>query len=90
MTISVLHLDDHVVIPKGRKLGEDTLGELRASSFLASDGWVIRETLVGVFSLSAPWLPEPVTIGGYSYSYTVEPPAPVVEEVATPPKGKKR
>jgi hypothetical protein len=98
--IAILHLDDHVVIPMGRKLGEDTLGELRSSSFMASDGWEIRETLPGVFSLTSAWLPEPVTIGGYGYSYTTmavqpvdtEAPTTMKEQLAAvvPPKGKKR
>lgn len=80
MKIAVLNLDDHVVIPGGRILGGESFGELRADVFRAVDGWDIRETLPGIFSISAAHLTEPVTIGGYGYSYTRERIEPVDTE----------
>ncbi len=76
MKIAILNLDDTVVIPAGKQLGEDHFVDLRDSVFRAVDGWDIRETLPGTFSLSAPWMPHSVTVGGYGYSYvreTIEP-----------------
>lgn len=93
MSIATLHLDDLVVIPGGKVLGSEHIVDLRSSSFLAADGWDIRETLPGVFSLNAEWLAAPVTVGGYGYSYTrasveaVDTESPVA---LSQPKGKKR
>jgi hypothetical protein len=90
MKLATLYFDDHVVIPGGRQLGDMT-GELRSDAFRSVDGWDIHETLPGVFSLVAPWMTEPVTIGGYGYSYTRAPIEPVDTEapVVAPRKGKR-
>lgn len=90
MRIAILHLDDHVAIPGGRQLGS-TCDTLRADLFSAADGWDIRETLPGTFSLSAPWMPHSVTVGGYGYTYTRAPIEPVDTEapVVAAKKGKR-
>lgn len=93
MKLAILNLDDMVVIPSGKRLGEDAFGDLRDSVFRAVDGWDIHETLPGTFSVSAPWLDEPVTIGGYGYTYTRAKVEPVDTEAPLPApqaKGKKR
>lgn len=80
MRIASLHLDDMVTVPGGKLMGEGLIGDLRESTFRSADGWDIRETLPGVFSLSSEWAPEPVTIGGYGYSYVRERVEPVDTE----------
>lgn len=91
MKLATLNLDDIVVIPHGKKLGEDYFVDLRDSVFRAEDGWDIHETLPGTFSLNAPWLAEPVTLGGYGYTYTRAPVEVIDTEAPVPqPKGKRR
>lgn len=92
MKIVSLHLDDMVVISLGKSVGTDQARvDLRDSSFHAADGWDIRETLPGVFSLVCEGMPEPVTVGGYGYSY-VRANEPMTSEsnVIGLPQGKRR
>ena len=46
MKLATLHLDDHVVIPGGRQLGDMT-NELRSDAFRSVDGWDIHESAAG-------------------------------------------
>lgn len=70
MKIASLYLDDMVVIPLGKSVGTDQPRvDLRDASFHAADGWDIRETLPGVFSLVCEGMTEPVVLGGYGYTY---------------------
>lgn len=85
--LSALYLDDIVVIPAGKDMGAgQARTDLRDSSFHESEGWDIRETLPGVFSVLCDGMPSPVAIGGYGYSYVRAVEAPPPPE----PKGKKR
>lgn len=68
--LASLWLDDTVVIPFGKDNGSGLpRTHVRDSSFQAEDGWDIRETLPGVFSITRDGMAEVVTIGGYGYSY---------------------
>lgn len=72
--IRVVHFDGAVTVPGGANYGEGApRGDLRDQSFAAADGWDIREVLPGVFSLSREGMSEPVTVGGYGYSYITAP-----------------
>lgn len=88
MRLASLWLDDIVVVADGRELGGDHRSDLRDASFHASEGWEIRETLPGVFSLQREGMSEPVTIGGYGYSY-VRAPASKVDEPEPTKRGKR-
>lgn len=68
--LASLWLDDIVVVPAGMETGiGQPRVDYRDTSFHASEGWDIRETLPGVFSLLREGMPAPVTVGGYGYSY---------------------
>ncbi len=87
--LASLWLDDLVVVRNGGQSGPETYVDVRDSSFHREDGWDIRETLPGVFSLHREGMASPVTVGGYGYSYTTTPePEPVI--VATDDTGKRR
>ena len=92
MKLATLNLDDMVVIPGGKRLGEDTFTDLRDSVFRAADGWEIHETLPGTFSVTCAHMAEAVTIGGYGYTYTRAKVDPIDTEapVPAPAKGKRR
>lgn len=82
MKLRCLYLDDAVVIPRSKDQGSGIpLTDTRDSSFHVDDGWDIRETLPGVFSITNAAMGERiVTIGGYGYSYE-RAEAEVVEEL---------
>ncbi len=88
MKLARLTLDDIVVIPDGRDCGGGMRNvDLRESSFRAEDGWDIRQTLPGEFTVYREGMAEPITIGGYGYTYKRMPPeAPAPEPVK---KGKR-
>lgn len=71
MKLARLDLDAVVCIHLGKSLGGagEARHDVRDSTFTAADGWDIRETLPGVFSLHREGMPEVVTLGGYGYSY---------------------
>ncbi len=70
MKLVCLHLDDTVVIPRSRLTGGGApLSETRDSSFHMDDGWDIRETLPGIFTITNGHMADVVTIGGYGYSF---------------------
>lgn len=87
MKLASLYLDDTVVIHLGKDVGGGLPRQhVRDSSFQEADGWDIRETLPGTFSICREGMPKPVTIGGYGYSYVrADDPAPPPE-----PKAKRR
>jgi hypothetical protein len=83
MKLASLYLDDMVVIPSSRSIGAGVpFADERSSSFHASDGWDIRETLPGTFSISREGMAHAVVVGGYGYSYVrAEEPVPALEVV---------
>ncbi len=88
--ITAVYFDAQIVVPQGKSNGEGLPRvDLRETSFHASDGWDIRETLPGVFSLHIEGMTSPCTVGGYGYSYVQkheEPPPPVEESKVEEPK----
>ncbi len=89
--ITALFLDCMVVIPQGKNVGGGMKRtELREQNFRSEEGWDIRETLPGVFSLNREGMDSPCTIGGYGYNYVQH--IPKVEEAPAeePKKAKKR
>lgn len=69
-----LYLDDTVCIPQSKTVGDGPLHDTRDSCFHVNDGWDIRETLPGVFTITNELMAERiVTIGGYGYSFEREP-----------------
>lgn len=94
MKIASIYFDDIIVIPQGIQLGPtQPFTTLREQSFHAAEGWDIRETLPGTFSMLREGMSGPVTVGGYGYSYVreAEPEKPVTFVEATlPTKGRKR
>jgi hypothetical protein len=68
-----LHLDDTVCVPQSKAMGDGPLHDTRDSCFHVNDGWDIRETLPGVFTITNDLMgARSVTIGGYGYSYERE------------------
>lgn len=83
MKLRSLHLDDTVCIPQSKTVGDGPLHDTRDSCFHIADGWDIRETLPGVFTVTNDLMVgRIVTIGGYGYSYERE---PVAEASEMPP-----
>lgn len=83
MKLVCLHLDDSVVVPRSKSMGDGLpLVDTRDSSFHMDDGWDIREVLPGTFVITNDHMAESVTIGGYGYSYVS---APYIEELPTSP-----
>lgn len=92
MKIASLYLNGHIVVPEGQQLGPtQAYTTLREQSFHSHEGWDIRETLPGVFSLHHEGMSAPVTVGGYGYSYVAAPPhaEPITFVEATLPTAKK-
>lgn len=74
MKLRSLYLDDTVCIPQSKSVGDGPLHDTRDAAFHVDDGWDIRETLTGVFTITNDAMGERiVTIGGYGYSYEREP-----------------
>lgn len=70
MKLTCLYLDDSVVIPRSKNMGSGMpLHDTRDSSFHVNDGWDIRETLPGTFTITNEHMDGIVTVGGYGYSY---------------------
>jgi hypothetical protein len=70
MKVVRLQLEKPVAIPGWTPIagGADS----SEMTFHAADGWDIRETLPGVFSIWREGMDSPVTVGNYGYSYTQE------------------
>lgn len=85
MRIREVHFDDVVSIPGHTQIAGGTT-TTRETTFHADDGWEIRETLPGVFSLLHSSMTEPVTVGGYGYSFV---PISPLDEPAPAKKGKR-
>ncbi len=93
MKLVALYLDDVVVVPKGKSTGEgEPRQDLRATSFHADDGWQIEELPGDRFRLQCKGMPDPVTVGGYGYTFIEERatvpslPAPAPLEAGTGPR----
>lgn len=85
MKLRSLYLDDTVCIPQSKTVGDGPLHDTRDSCFHVNDGWDIRETLPGVFTITNELMVDRiVTIGGYGYSFERES-VGIVEELPYAP-----
>lgn len=84
MKLRELHLDIAVVVPGAKNIAGG-VNRITEQAFHVEDGWDLRETLPGVFSISREDMAEPVTVGGYGYTYVRMP-----EEAAPAEEPKKR
>lgn len=82
-----LHLDCAIVIPGAKNIAGG-VNRITEQAFHIEDGWDVRETLPGVFSISRDDMAEAVTVGGYGYTYVRAEPETVPE--APEAKRKKR
>jgi hypothetical protein len=68
MKIRAITFDD-VIVVHGHVPVSGGPSTSREQAFHEDDGWDIRETLPGTFTLCHETMSEPITIGGYGYSY---------------------
>jgi len=91
MRLKSLCFDDIVVIDGPITVAGGPPG-IREQRFHIDDGWDIRETLPGIFTLCRDDMTEPVTIGGYGYSYVRMPGEEIQHDALVqqaPKKGKR-
>lgn len=84
MKLAYLAFDDMITVPGGRRLGEDSIGDACESTFRAADGWDLRQTSEGVFTLRSECMLDAMTVGGHGYRYIPEPPEMRVVSVDGP------